>query len=141
MDPAKVCANGSEAAEQSALFCWANHADRREEFPALFGPSGRLKLFAINNNAGKGDMIRGAMAKAQGVKAGVGDTFLPLARHGMHGLFVEMKVTGERHPSGRDGVLSKDQKQFWQDIHADGYGYAVAKGWEEARDIIIAYLS
>lgn len=138
MEPAQLCRNGSEHGEQSALFCWAETPETREALPALYGKSGKVKLFAINNNAGSGDEIRGARAKMAGVKSGVGDTFLPVARHGVHGLFIELKQ--RKYKTRKGGGLSPEQVDFYGDIRADDYGYVVAYGWEEAAEILKLYL-
>ncbi len=140
LTPEKLAKSGSEFAEQSALICWTTQPETRKNYPDA------QKIFAVNNNAGMGDSdvgaMRGAKARQIGVKAGVGDTMLPLARHGCHGLFVEMKRRALKPKrKGSKGGLSDDQIEFRDQVQADGYGYAVAYGWEEARDIIIQYLS
>ena len=139
MTPEDLCRSGAEHGEQSALFCWVNSADTRKEFPQLFRGDGKPKLFAINNNAGTGDAIRGARAKMAGVVDGVGDLCLPLARHGVHGLFIEMKQRKFKGKKG--GGLQECQVTFRAQCFADGFGYAVAYGWEEAAQIVRQYLS
>lgn len=139
MTPEDLCRSGAEHGEQSALFCWVNSADTRKEFPDLFNAAGRSKLFAVNNNAGTGDPIKGARAKMAGVQPGVADMLLPLARHGVHGLFIEMKQRKFKDKKG--GGLQDVQVDFRAQCFADGFGYAVAYGWEEAAQIVRQYLS
>ncbi len=139
MKPEDLCRSGAEHGEQSALFCWVNTSETRAEFPHLFNAAGRSKLFAVNNNAGTGDPIKGARAKMAGVQPGVADCFLPLARHGVNGLFLEMKQ--RKFKGKKQGGLQDVQVDFRAQCHADGFGYAVAYGWEEARDILRQYLS
>lgn len=139
MTPQDLCKSGAEHGEQSALFCWVNSAETREAFPDLFRADGHSKLFAVNNNAGTGDPVKGARAKMAGVQPGVGDCFLPLARHGVHGLFLEMKQRKFKGKKG--GGLQDVQVDFRAQCHADGFGYAVAYGWEEAAEILRQYLS
>lgn len=139
MTPEDLCRSGAEHGEQSALFCWVNSAETRKAFPALFRKDGKPKLFAINNNAGTGDAIRGARAKMAGVVDGVGDTFLPLARHGVHGLFIEMKQ--RKFKGKKQGGLQDCQVVFRDHCHADGFGYCVAYGWEEAAAILRQYMA
>jgi hypothetical protein len=139
MTPQDLCRSGAEHGEQSALFCWVNDAATREAFPALFNAAGRSKLFAVNNNAGTGDAIRGARAKMAGVQPGVADLFLPLARHGVNGLFLEMKQRKFKDKKG--GGLQEVQTEFRAQCFADGFGFAVAYGWEEASQILRQYLS
>lgn len=83
-------------------------------------------------NGGSRNRVEAANLKRQGVKAGVPDIFLPVARGGFHGLFVEMKAEG--------GRLSEKQEEWLADLHAQGYAVKVAYGWEEARKAIEAYL-
>ena len=72
--------------------------------------------------------------KLQGVKPGVPDLFLPVARGGWHGLFIEMK----RQKGGR---LSDDQKA-WIDALTDQHYLAVrADGAEQACEILYKYLT
>ena len=52
-------------------------------------------IFAIPNG-GQRSKAQAGKLKAEGVKAGVPDLCLPLARHGYHGLFIELKVQGNR---------------------------------------------
>lgn len=67
--------------------------------------------------------------KSQGLKTGVADLFLPVARQGYHGMYIEMKRK-------KGGVVSADQKEFLDDMLAEGYRCVVANGADEA----IAYI-
>lgn len=71
--------------------------------------------------------------KRLGVKAGVSDLFLPVARLGYHGLWIEMK----RQHGGR---LRKDQKEWIDDMVKNGYKAVRADGAEEAIAILLEYL-
>lgn len=115
----------TEAEEQGLLFRWAEIA--RGRYPALD------LLFHIPNG-GKRGKSEAARFKAEGVKAGVPDLFLPVPRGKAHGLFIELK----RRKGGR---VSKEQAIWTISLQAQGYRAEVAKGWEEARDIIIEYLA
>jgi hypothetical protein len=72
----------TEHEEQVALFAWA--AAQEEFFPEL------ALLFAIPNG-GYRPMATAAMLRAEGVKAGVPDCCLPVARGRFHSLWIEMK--------------------------------------------------
>lgn len=133
MTPESLCKSGAEHGEQSALICWTRKPDTRAAWPDA------AKIFAINNNAGTGDAIRGARAKMAGVQAGVADLFLPVARHGVHGLFVEMKQ--RKHEGTKRGGLQDVQIDFREQVQGDGFGYAVAYGWEMAAAILRQYLT
>lgn len=69
-----------------------------------------------------------------GVHPGVSDLFLPVARKGYHGLWIEMK----RKKGGR---LSPDQKQWLEDMKQNGYLALRADGADEAIGILEEYLS
>ena len=151
MTPEDLCKSGSEFGEQGALFCWANSRETRERFPFFFNAdTRRCKMYSTNQNFT--DAVKGARAKQIGIQTGVSDIFIPLARHGCHGLYIELKIdpthpenqrTGKKGTAikAKAGTVSEAQWDFGKQVQADGYGWAVAHGWKEARAIIIAYLS
>ena len=112
-----------EAIEQEALFRWA--AWMEPKLPEL-----RL-LFHVPNG-GSRDKREAARLKAQGVKPGVPDLFLPVARNGYHGLWIELKA-------GR-GKPSANQCQWIGDLNEQGYRAVVCWGWEAASEVIENYL-
>jgi hypothetical protein len=167
MTPWELAAT-SEHSQQRALFAWANCAaeygfyyaqysdcyskEKRERWftarPETLRPLEPVPelalLFAIHNQ-GHGDRIRGAQAKAEGVKAGVPDTLLPVRRtHPLpapyshctetyNGLFVELKKLTK-------GVVSGDQIKWQGALIEQGYAVSVCKGWIEAANTIAGYL-
>lgn len=79
-----------ESIEQTYLFNWSKGMEH-------FYP----ELFFMHHipNGGKRDKVTAKKRlKAEGVKPGVPDVFLPVARKGFHGLYIEMKW-GENVPS------------------------------------------
>ena len=114
----------TEAQEQTALFEWAAMASRRCPELAL--------LHAIPNG-GSRNPIEARHLKEQGVKAGIPDLFLPCARGGFHGLYIEMK----RRKGGR---VSIEQKKAIIALREQGYRVEVCEGWEKARDVIKEYM-
>lgn len=70
--------------------------------------------------------------KREGVKPGVPDIFLPCARGGSHGLFVEMKAP--------DGRVSPDQHRVHQVLRDEGYAVLVCFSLESAITLITWYL-
>lgn len=161
--------NGKEHAHQVAVFMWANMAMRfgltAARDPESYTKRGkaqayldahndaepRLKWLHAIHNQGHGDAIRGAKAKAEGVKAGVSDMLLPVpfvtnnanfdtdpGLHDYHGwsfcagLYLELKV-GSNTPS-------EEQLEFMADMREAGYAAEWAKGWEEAVLKICEYL-
>ena len=71
--------------------------------------------------------------KQQGVRAGVPDLCLPVARGGCHGLYIEMKRL-------RGGRVSPEQTAWMDALRAEGYAVAVCEGWSMASDVITDYL-
>ena len=68
-----------------------------------------------------------------GVKPGVPDMFLPVAREGCHGLYIELKR--------RDGGRVSPEQTAWMDALArQGYKTALCHGWDAAREEIQRYL-
>lgn len=78
-------------------------------------------------------MKHGARLKAEGVRSGVADLFLPHRSINLAGLYVELKKTG-------GGTRSDKQKQFGRDMRAAGYGFAFCDGWIAAIDCIEMYI-
>ena len=120
-----------ESEEQQALFEWA--AWNEKKYPGLDS------MFAIPN-AGKRSKAAGGIMKAEGMRKGVPDVFLPVVIDSKHGnpcflyagLFIEMKF-------GK-GKTSKEQKEWHEKLIKNGYVVSVCYGWEEARDLIIEYM-
>ena len=114
----------TEDAEQMALFRWA-------ELQAGKYPELRL-LFHIPNGGSRGKAEAGRF-RAMGVKAGVPDLCLPIAKAGYHGLYIEMKRT-------KGGRVSQEQTGWLDDLRERGYVAAVCKGWEDAARVIEWYI-
>ena len=70
--------------------------------------------------------------KREGVKPGVPDLFLPVARQDCHGLWLEMKA--------KDGRVSEKQGDWMEKLEEQGYRVAVAFSAEEAITVIKEYL-
>ena len=114
----------TESEEQQTLFRWA--AMQRGKYPEL------ALMFHIPNE-GKRSWMTGGRMKAEGLKSGVPDIFLPVPRGEFHGLFVEMKRT-------KGGTVSDCQKLWLHDLQKQGYCAAVCRGWHEAAECIKNYL-
>lgn len=76
-----------------------------------------------------------AKLKAQGVKAGVPDLVLPMARGGYFGLYIEFKA---KPPF--DAEVSANQHAFINKLNAQGYLAVVCRGHIDALEAIRAYL-
>lgn len=117
--------------EQSALFTWANLS--RSIFPDL-------EWMAAIPNGGHRNLLVARKMKAEGVKPGIPDVILPVARHGFHGLFLEMKTEANRPKHGGKGGCSDVQIRWHEALRDRGYKVAVCYGFEEARKTIVDYL-
>ena len=113
-----------EGEEQARLFSWTRMMAR--QYPEL------ELLFHIPNGGSRNKAEAGRF-KAEGVKAGVPDLFLPVARGEFHGLFIEMK----RIDGGR---VSAEQKAWMDKLRAQGYEAVVCRGWEGASEALLRYL-
>lgn len=166
MTPDQLAKWETEHAHQTALFAWAAVA-RWNGFAAAnaFGanetlwanlktnPILPLKWLHAVHNQGHGDAIRGGRAKAEGVKKGIPDIFLPYPVWGPNlelqsieikysGLYIEMKKPSSRPVKETSkGGLSDEQIEFREYARNNGYRWEVAYGWREAAKIIQDYLS
>lgn len=114
----------TENQEQAALFEWAEVASGR--YP-------ELRMLHAIANGGKRDGRTAAVLQRTGVKPGVPDLCLPVARGEYHGLYVELKRQ-------RGGAVSASQKVWLERLKAQGYKAIVCKGWIAAKDEIEKYL-
>lgn len=113
-----------EAEEQTALFEWA--ALQSGRFP-------ELALLYHVPNGGSRNKVEAARLRAQGVKSGVPDLCLPVARGKNHGLYIELKRQ-------RGGRISEEQARWIDGLLKQGYAAAVCRGWQEAASVIMDYL-
>lgn len=130
-------AKESEHKHQVELFKWA--ALNANKYPQL------ALMHAIPNGGPRGNdvrsnMIRGASLKAEGVRAGVPDIFLPVARHGCHGMYIEMKKPSAKPKRSGKGGVSDEQRGFIEALTHEGYLAVVCYGWAEAVTQIHLYL-
>lgn len=84
-------------------------------------------------NGGKRNATETAKFKAMGVRAGFPDLGLYVARHGFHGLFIELKTA--------KGRQTENQVFFQAMLEEQGYRYEVVRSLEEFRKLVNEYLS
>lgn len=104
-----------ETIEQQNFFLWLKY-----QYPDLIA-------FAIPN----GDLRNKAVAarlRREGVMKGVSDIFIPELR-----LWLEMKRL-------KGSTTSKEQKKFLEDMRGLGYHAEIAKGFEEAKRIVLTHI-
>lgn len=123
----------SEHDEQRALIDWS-HMQRGmyPELDLLFAIPNGAALTYRTDGRGKRYSPQAAKLKAEGLRAGVPDLFLPVARSGFHGLFVEMKV-GRNKPS-------EEQVAYMDALVGQGYCAVVCWSAPEAIEAIQGYL-
>ena len=114
----------TESTEQQRLFQWAKFAG---------GKYPELRLLYHIPNEGKRTRATGGRMRAEGLKKGVPDLCLPVARGGCHGLYIELKRT-------KGGKVTPEQLEWVDALTRQGYMAAVCRGWEEASEIITEYL-
>jgi hypothetical protein len=163
MTPDELAKANNEHSHQRALFAWAGMAERHgfeaawdersysaEGFAALAGRAGVsvIRYLHAIPNGGPRDGATAAKLKAEGVKPGVPDAFLPLPRGMWAGLYVEMKRPGTEKTGKRKAVIvdraagstSGEQNEWIGYLRSAGYGVAVAFNWREAAKQIQSYV-
>lgn len=113
-----------ESQEAEALIGWCSLHER--DYPEL------ALLFHIPNEAGTRHVKDQINLIKRGLKKGVPDYCLPVARGPWHGLFLELKT-----PRGKP---SPEQIAIAQTLTRQGYFVAIANGWQSAVAIIESYL-
>lgn len=79
-------------------------------------------------------MTEALKLKREGVKSGVPDIHICMARKGYHGLYIEMKRT-------KGGVVAENQRFWIEALRREGYKAEVARGMDEALKILEEYFS
>lgn len=113
-----------EGNEQEMLFEWAFL--QRKKYP-------ELDLMYHIPNGGQRNSAEAARLKREGVKAGVPDIHLPVARGRYHSLYIELKY-GKNKPT-------ELQKEWLSRLAMQGNFTAVCYGWEQAAKLITDYLN
>jgi hypothetical protein len=86
-------------------------------------------------NGGHRHKLVAIKLKGQGVKAGVPDLVLPMARGGYFGLYLEFKATAPN-----DAAVSASQHAWIRRLNDQGYLAIVCRGHFDAIEQIRAYL-
>lgn len=91
-----------------------------------------IPIFAIPNG-GSRNKLEAINLKRQGVKAGVPDLMIPLAKKGYNGLFIEMKVGKNKTTAYQDAWIEL--------LNNNGYKAVVCYGCDAAVKVIDEYCS
>lgn len=128
--PEQLAASGTEHGEQTAVMQWS--VMNGQHFP-------NLDLLHAIPNGGDRKAHVGAALKAEGVKKGVPDLFLPVPHGAYPGLYIEMKRPGKELV--KNGDRSDDQVRWHKRLRALGYAVVTAYGWQAACWAIFMYYS
>ena len=114
----------SEGTEQENVISWCFHHERL--YPGL-------KWIHHCPNGGKRQRAEATRLKAQGVKAGVPDLHLPIAKGKYIGLYIEMKYD--------KGTIQKSQKEWVAGMVAAGHYACFCYGYDNAVKVIEEYVN
>lgn len=114
----------TEAQEQERLISWCSYQS------CIYK---ELELIYHIPNGGRRNKREAAALKRQGVKSGVPDLHLPVARSGYNSLYIEMKVGKNK--------CSDNQNKWIDMLLKEGHQVKVCYGAEEAIEEIMKYLS
>jgi hypothetical protein len=114
-----------EEREQARFIKWTH-------MPAVRAIAPELRWMFHCPNGGKRDAITGGQMRALGVKPGVPDLLMPIARHPWNGLAIEMKSS--------TGTASKEQKEWMDELQCNDWLVFICRSADEARSACAAYL-
>lgn len=105
-----------------------------DQFRAMFPDVGHL-LIHIPNGGSRKNAFEGYRLKRQGVRAGVSDLLLPVARGGYFGLWIEFKAEPPL-----DAAVTGSQKEWIDYMRGEGYWADVCLGPDAAIRALKDYL-
>lgn len=111
----------TESEEQEALFAWCL--------------ANGIEMVHIPNERKCTAFVAGQLLR-QGMRKGFPDNFIPIARGGFHGLFIELK-RAKKSLSKK----SPEQREWVKKLNKAGYKAVFCYGAEEAKKVISEYLS
>ncbi len=106
-----------------------------ERFRAQYPDVGTL-LIHIPNGGARKNAFEGWRLKNQGVRAGVSDLLLPVARGGFFGLWIEFKAAPPNN-----AAVSDKQEEWVEAMLAQGYSAHFCLGVDAAMRVLRAYLA
>ena len=113
-----------ERDDQMLLFEWLEYASIQHP---------ELNLAYHIANGGRRDVREARNLRLQGVKAGVPDICIPVAKGRYSALYVELKRL-------KGGRVSEEQRAWIDALNRVGNLAVVAHGFEEAKNVIVDYL-
>jgi hypothetical protein len=121
----------TESYHQRALIAWARLTRLPQSPDVEVGATVGDWLFAVPNGGARRS-VTAAILKAEGVKPGVHDLFLPLMRRGYAGLSIELKAPG--------GRATPAQAEWQRKMRRAGYQAEICVGWPAAANTIAHYI-
>lgn len=115
----------SETQHQIAVMKWTQQPEIRQKWP-------ELKLLYHIPNERSCTERQGAILKKAGLKRGIPDLHLPVARGQYNSLYIEMKRPGEKETT--------DQRWWIEQLNAHGNFAEVCHGYESAIRVIEWYM-
>lgn len=117
----KYLANGdlAEATIQKTVVAWC------KSHPKL------ARVIMHFPNEGKRTWYYGKLLQTMGMRAGVSDLFVAMARHEFIGAWIELKSA--------KGIVSSAQKEFLEDMRQQGYFTAVCRSIDECINTLTWY--
>ena len=106
---------------------------RWKQQPSIMAQWPELALLYHVPNERICDPRYGKKLRLMGVRRGVPDLCLPVARGRYHGLYIEMK--------SEDGDTTSDQEWWGEKLQAQGYAWKVCHGYEPAIEVLKWYMS
>ena len=116
-------AEGEEQAQLIKLF--------RAAYPEV-----GLLLIHVPNGGSRKNAYEGWRLKEQGVRAGVSDLFVPGARGGFFGLWIEFKAAPPN-----DAAVSDKQEEWVALMQAQGYAAHICLGVDAALSVLSEYMA
>ncbi len=129
INPEMLAKSGSEHGHQAAVMCWANK--NIVKYPDL-------KWLTAIPNGGMRDKITAAKLKAEGVKSGVPDLLLLVARGSYAALWIELKR--QKSEGKSSGAVGIEQVNWIKQAQLSGHAAAVCYGWISAVEVLQSYL-
>ena len=161
MTPDQLAKSNSEHSHQRAFFAYVAVARQRGFDAANMWASGQ-DLADIPQNGSEGPLIRvrsalqwihaipngglrdkktAAILKAEGVKRGIADIFLPYPSGEWHGLYIEMKKPSQKpKKKSSKGGMSNEQIEFQNYCRSVDFGFVTCYSWKEAAIVLRQYI-
>lgn len=114
----------TESDEQQALFRYCS---------VEMGRYPELEMLAHIPNEGKRSKATGGRLKKEGLRKGYPDIVLNVSSKDYHALFIELKRR-------KGSKKTQEQKDWIRKLNEYGYAAVFCYGWEEAWEVIHAYL-